>query len=439
MVRYLSLLSLALVFVISSCLGTSGKRTNSDVNLLGSSSGSIDYSESCPETLPEGCTCSTDTGSVVYSCATCDSIPYNEESCTCVDGIVTCNGTEDEDDEDEDDNNTTLPTMTKPTFAYVNSSGTFLSWAADGAYPYGAKIRMASAENGTIYYTTNGNTPVCSGTAYSAPISLTVATNLKAIACKSGYNNSEVRSHNYTVTCTQDSHCNVNAGQYCDSGTCKKPVWMYVASSYTDAITQSATPFKSKGDLSSVYENQNPAGCDAGSQDTTLCKRARIDLICSGHKYRIATSEYNNRCGYGSKFKALVSFGSSYDNFSGTATNTNSVGKVFSNSELRSRKIKSYSNKVVANNYLGLLNDAFVNDLFTAGVFNSSQESLASYWVGPQGVISDQDDRNNETCASWTSDASGTKGSWGYRYELYNGSDQSKCNNEKLVMCLCWD
>lgn len=55
-----------------------------------------------------------------------------------------------------------------------------------------------STSGATIYYTTNGNTPTTSSTQYSSPITLTGACTIKAIAVKSGMNNSSVASQSYS-------------------------------------------------------------------------------------------------------------------------------------------------------------------------------------------------------------------------------------------------
>ena len=55
-----------------------------------------------------------------------------------------------------------------------------------------------STSGATIYYTLNGNTPTTSSTQYSSPITLSGACTIKAIAVKSGMNNSSVASESYT-------------------------------------------------------------------------------------------------------------------------------------------------------------------------------------------------------------------------------------------------
>ena len=54
-----------------------------------------------------------------------------------------------------------------------------------------------STSGATIYYTLNGNTPTTSSTQYSSPITLSGACTIKAIAVKSGMNNSEAASRQY--------------------------------------------------------------------------------------------------------------------------------------------------------------------------------------------------------------------------------------------------
>ena len=55
-----------------------------------------------------------------------------------------------------------------------------------------------STSGATIYYTTNGNTPTTGSTQYSSPITLSGACTIKAIAVKSGMNNSSVASQSYS-------------------------------------------------------------------------------------------------------------------------------------------------------------------------------------------------------------------------------------------------
>lgn len=72
-----------------------------------------------------------------------------------------------------------------------------------------------STSGATIYYTTNGNTPTTSSTQYSSPITLSAACTIKAIAVKSGMNNSSVASQSYTPSSQYQYYAaSLSAGKY---------------------------------------------------------------------------------------------------------------------------------------------------------------------------------------------------------------------------------
>jgi len=68
-----------------------------------------------------------------------------------------------------------------------------------------ASITLSSTTSGAeIRYTTNGDAPTASSTLYSAPFDITSTTNIKAIATKSGMDNSNVASKTITITTVSD-------------------------------------------------------------------------------------------------------------------------------------------------------------------------------------------------------------------------------------------
>ena len=69
-----------------------------------------------------------------------------------------------------------------------------------GAVNSGIEVTITCATEGAkIYYTTDGTEPTASGTEYTAAISVTAAVTVKAIAVKSGMNDSAVASASYTI------------------------------------------------------------------------------------------------------------------------------------------------------------------------------------------------------------------------------------------------
>ena len=72
---------------------------------------------------------------------------------------------------------------------------------ASGEIDSGTEVTITCGTEGAkIYYTTDGTEPTASGTEYANAISITEAVTLKAIAVKSGMNDSAVASVSYTIS-----------------------------------------------------------------------------------------------------------------------------------------------------------------------------------------------------------------------------------------------
>ncbi len=80
-------------------------------------------------------------------------------------------------------NSVATPTFSPSAGTYFEAQNVTISCATDGA---------------TVYYTTNGTTPDTLSTIYSAPISISATTTVKAIAMKEGLSNSSVATATYT-------------------------------------------------------------------------------------------------------------------------------------------------------------------------------------------------------------------------------------------------
>lgn len=87
-----------------------------------------------------------------------------------------------------------MPIVATPTFSLA--AGTFLT-------PQNVSISCAT-EGATIYYTTNGSNPTTSSSVYSSALTISNTTTLKAMAAKSGHQNSAIDSVTYTIRTPMD-------------------------------------------------------------------------------------------------------------------------------------------------------------------------------------------------------------------------------------------
>jgi len=81
-----------------------------------------------------------------------------------------------------------LPTAPAPTF-----------WPTPSTYSSVQSITLSNTASLPMYYTTDGSTPTTGSTPYSAPISVTKNTTIKAITAANGYLNSSVSTGNYYI------------------------------------------------------------------------------------------------------------------------------------------------------------------------------------------------------------------------------------------------
>ena len=82
-----------------------------------------------------------------------------------------------------------------------------------GTYTEAQSVTLSCSTSGaSIYYTIDGNTPTASSTLYSSAITINGNTTLKAIAVKSGMNNSAVMSATYTIGNAVDTINDINLG-----------------------------------------------------------------------------------------------------------------------------------------------------------------------------------------------------------------------------------
>jgi poly(beta-D-mannuronate) lyase len=121
-----------------------------------------------------------------------------------------------------------------------------------GTYTSAQNVTISTSTSGaTIRYTTNGTTPTSSvGTVYSAPVSISVTSTLKAIAYKSGMTDSPVTSATYTITASPPPQVaaptfNPVAGTY--SGTQNVTISTATSGATIRYTTNGTTPSQTNG------------------------------------------------------------------------------------------------------------------------------------------------------------------------------------------------
>jgi len=113
--------------------------------------------------------------------------------------VVACGGGGDDDGNNNNNNNSNNNggDVIDPNLETVETPTASLE---QGTYTETQSVTLSCATTGaSMHYTTNGNTPTASSTTYSGAISISSTTTLKAIAVKSGMNNSGIFSATYTI------------------------------------------------------------------------------------------------------------------------------------------------------------------------------------------------------------------------------------------------
>ncbi len=87
-----------------------------------------------------------------------------------------------------------------------------------GAYGATQSVSISTATIGaSLYYTTDGTTPICSGTLYSSPISVVSTETIKAIGCLTNFTSTSVASATITIQVAATPTISLVAGTYNNS------------------------------------------------------------------------------------------------------------------------------------------------------------------------------------------------------------------------------
>ena len=161
-----------------------------------------------------------------------------------------------------------IQTVAAPTFSI-----------AAGTYTTAQNVTLSSTTAGAdIYYTQDGSTPSTSSTLYSSAISVSATQTIKAIAVKTGWNNSAVTSAEYVIytpintrTCTYNS---TNKTLACNEKTYKTAtigiqVWMAENLAYlpqVDAVADGSEDTGFEDDSFYYVYDYTPSGADEDAE-----------------------------------------------------------------------------------------------------------------------------------------------------------------------------
>lgn len=137
-----------------------------------------------------------------------------------------------------------------------------------GTYAEDQSVTITSATKGAqIYYTNNGDVPTTSSALYSAPISITANTTLKAIAVKIGIENSDITETNYTILPSTDATLKsilINDGEVVLTPAFSSSIFSYSATVANNIVSViiNATTNSAKAKVSGVGTKSMASGAN---------------------------------------------------------------------------------------------------------------------------------------------------------------------------------
>ena len=247
---------------------------------------------------------------------------------------------------------------------------------AEGVFDKAQSVEIAcKTEGATIYYTTDGTDPTPSSTVYSAAISVTKTTTIKAFAEKAGYNKSDVATATYKIVTIE--HAGTEADPYTvedarnaidlnkgTSGVYAKGIISEIVTAYNSTYENITFNFSTDGETKSdQLQAYRCKGID-GVTDVSALQVGDEVLIKGDLKKYGTTYEFADGCVLQpetdtradaelawSAASATVTYGAD-DNIFPTLTNPHSVAVTYSSSNKSAATIDE-SGKITINDFAG--------------------------------------------------------------------------------------
>lgn len=159
-----------------------------------------------------------------------------------------------------------------------------------------------STSGATIYYTTNGNTPTTSSTQYSSPITLSGACTIKAIAVKSGMNNSSVASQSYTPSVVATPVISISGTSATITCSTSGATIRYTldGTTPTASSTQYSSPITLSGacTIKAIAMKSGMTNSSVASVDYTPASSNLITTLKNGQKANASTGAFESNNDY---------------------------------------------------------------------------------------------------------------------------------------------